>query len=93
MKKLYTETKESTLEEQGFSSLIGEVITVYCCRHIYHGKLIEEGESYIKLEDPSIVYETGSYNETEFKDKQSLCVKTWNISKVSVEGFGILNKK
>ena len=55
--------------------------------------MIEEGEGFVKLEDPSIVYETGSYDDKSFEDKQSLCVKYWNISKASIESFGVLNKE
>lgn len=93
MVKKYIETESSnSQEESGYSQLIGETITVYTCRYIYHGKLIEEGEDYIKLLNPAIIYETGSYEDKNFADKQSLHTETWNIAKQSVESFGILNK-
>jgi hypothetical protein len=90
--KKFIETDNSTAEEQGFTQLIGEKVTVFACRYIYTGKLIEEGEGFIKLEDPSIAYETGSFSDKKFSDKQSLCVNSWNISKASIESFGVLNK-
>ena len=80
-------------KKNSFTDLIGKNVTIFCCRYIYHGKLIEEQESYIKLEKPSIVYETGSFEDEQFKDIQSLKIKYWFINKESIESFGILNKK
>lgn len=93
MKKYIETESENKIEEHGFTPLIGENITVFCCRYIYHGKLIEEGNDYIKLKNPSIVYETGAFSDKQFSDIQSLNVETWNIAKQSIEGFGVLDKE
>ncbi len=84
--------REISWKTSGFTQLIGKTITVFCCRYIYHGKLIEEGEDFIKLQKPSIVFDTGDFEKKEFANIQSLQVETWNVSKQSIESFGVLNK-
>ena len=92
-KRVYGKITLKKIDNYGYSSLIGENITVFCCRYIYHGKLIEEGKSFIKIQSPSIVYETGCFTENNFKDIQSMNTKTFSINKDSVESFGILDNK
>lgn len=84
---------EYPLEEDGYLNLIGKYITVFSCRYIYYGELIEEGKKYIKLKNPSIVYETGDFSEKKFTDIQLMSTKSFSINKDSVESFGILDKK
>ena len=93
VKKYIEEKTDNPLEEDGYSELIGENITVFCCRYIYYGKLIAEGEGFIKLENPSIVYETGSFSKDNFETIQSMNTKTFCINKDSVESFGIIDNK
>ena len=93
VKKYIEEKTNNPLEEDGYSELIGKNITVFCCRYIYYGKLIEEGKSFIKLQNPNIVYETGCFTENNFRDIQSMNTKTFSINKDSVESFGILDNK
>lgn len=45
--------------------------------------------SFIKLEDASIVYETGSFNENNWKDAQKLPNDLY-IQLGMVESFGVL---
>ncbi len=92
VKKYIEKETDNPLEEGGYSNLIGENITVFCCRYIYYGQLIEEGEKYIKLKKPSIVYETGCFSEKKFKNIQSMNTDSFCINKDSIESFGILDK-
>lgn len=77
-------------QESGLDSLMGEVVTFFCCRYIYAGKLIGVSETCVELEDPKIVYETGPFDEKEWKDAQSLPNKTFFISLNAVESFGLM---
>lgn len=43
-----------------------------------------------KLEDPSIVYETGPFSESSWKDAQKLPRKHWYVQVSMIESFGIL---
>ncbi len=80
-------------DKGGFEELIGDRITVFCCRYIYQGVLVEDGNDYLKLKDAGIIYETGPFDKKEIEDYQSLCVKEYFILKGSIESYGVLNKK
>ena len=44
----------------------------FCLNYIYTGKLAGVNETCVLLEDAAIVYETGAFNEKNWKDAQSL---------------------
>lgn len=83
--KIITETTEA----EGLESLLGEVITVFCASWIYTGKLVGVNTTCIKLESPSIVYETGAFSDTAWKDAQKLPHKFWYVQTGMIESFGI----
>ena len=74
-------------EQEGFMALMGKRITLFCAVYIYTGKLVDVNETCIKLEDPAIVYETGAFNEKNWKDAQPL-PHTIYIQQAMVEAFG-----
>ena len=76
-------------EGEGFEKLLGERITVFCANYIYTGKLVGVNETCILLTDPSIVYETGSFSDKQWKDAQALN-HDWYIIINAIESFGIL---
>jgi len=85
MKKLVIEE-----EQEGLLALLGEKVTIFTSGYFYTGKLIGVNDSCIKLEDPSIVYETGAFSNSEWKDCQSLCVKFWYVGTNAIESFGVM---
>lgn len=74
---------------EGFEKLLGERITVFCANYIYTGKLTGVNETCLLLTDPSIVYETGSFSEKQWKDAQPL-PHDWYIMINAIESFGVL---
>jgi hypothetical protein len=62
--KIITETKDA----EGLEALLGEVVTVFCACYIYTGKLVGVNTKCVKLEDSSIIYETGAFTEKSWKD-------------------------
>jgi hypothetical protein len=76
--------------EEGLLSLMGETITVLCCRYIYTGKLIGVNDTCIKLEDPKIVFNTGSLSDKEWKEAEALPHKHFYVGTESIESFGIM---
>ena len=74
---------------EGFDKLLGERITVFCMNYIYTGKLLGVNDTCILLTDPSIVYETGAFDDTEWKDAQALPNDIY-IQISSVESFGVM---
>ena len=69
MKKL-VEVQE--VEDEGLISLLGEVVEICCCRYIYHGKLVGINDIDIKIENASIIYDTGDHEKSNYADIQSL---------------------
>ena len=68
--KTLVEIKETPNE--GLISLMGQRVTLFCLNYIYEGKLVGVNDDCCKLEDASIVYETGPLCGTCRKDAQLL---------------------
>jgi hypothetical protein len=85
MKKLVQE-----VESEGLIKLLGSNVTLFCLNYIYHGKLTGVNDTCVLLENPSIVYETGAFSNSDFKDIQSLNTKEFYVSMNCIESFGIL---
>ena len=82
MKKLFEQ-----VEGEGFESLIGETITLFCLNYIYTGKLVGANETCVLLQDPKIVYETGGFDKKDWEDAQPLPHEIY-IQVGCVEAFG-----
>ena len=72
--------------------LLGENVTIFCFNYIYTGKLIGVNDSYVLLAKPKIVYETGAFNQVNWKDAQAL-PHDWYVMKSAIESWGLLDKK
>ena len=77
-------------ENEGMESLFGETITLFCMNYIYTGKLIGVNDTCVLLENPKIVYETGSFNKADWSDAQSLPNKHLYVMNSAVESFGVM---
>lgn len=88
MKHIVTEE----IKTEGLNKLIGEEVTIFCCRYIYTGKLIGVNDTCVKLNNPKIVYDTGCFSKDKFADAQSLGVESYYVATGSIESFGVLNK-
>ena len=80
-----SENAEGALEE-----LLGQTITVFCCRYIYTGKLVAIYDDTILLDDSGIVYETGAFDTKDWERMEKLPHNKWYVSKQSIESYGIL---
>ena len=86
MKKLVTTTE---VEGAGLVSLMGERVLLMCVNYFYTGKLTGVNDSFVELEDPAIVYETGKWLEKKFQDEQPLHCKTFYVQTRAIEAFGV----
>jgi hypothetical protein len=75
-------------EDDGFSSLLGEKITLLCANYFYTGTLVGVNEHFIELEAPAIVYETGPWTDKAYKDVQSLGCSTLRVRTAAIEAYG-----
>lgn len=73
----------------GLHELLGERITIFCAVYIYTGKLVAFSHECVELKDPAIVYETGKFDDKEWKDAQPLPNRFY-IQKSAIESFGLL---
>jgi hypothetical protein len=84
MRKLVEE-----VENEGLSKLLGEKVTLFCLNYIYTGKLVGVNDTCVLLKEPSIVYETGAFTETQWKDAQKLPHELY-VMLGAIESFGIV---
>ena len=76
-------------DTEGLLALIGKRVTLFCSAYIYTGVLIGVNDTCVKLKDAGIVYETGEFTNSTWKDCQKL-PKDWYVSTQSIESFGEL---
>jgi hypothetical protein len=89
MKKMVEVTE---VEGEGLMALLGEQVLLFCLNYIYTGKLIGVDTTCALLENPSIVYETGSFVDKTFKDAQRLPAQCY-VMLSAIESFGKTDKK
>lgn len=75
------------VENEGLDSLLGETVTLFCVNYIYTGKLVGVNDRCVKLDNPSIVYETGPFDGSPWKDAQALPQSIY-VMLSAVEAFG-----
>jgi hypothetical protein len=89
MKVLAPKIQVQEVEGEGLVGLLGQEVTLFCANYIYAGKLVGVNDTFVKLEKPEIVYETGAFTETKWKDAQPL-PNDWHVQLASIESFGLL---
>ena len=78
-----------TVEGEGLDKLLGEVVTLFCLNYIYTGKLVGVNDTCVLLEQPSIVYETGPFDNPAWKDAQRLPHALY-VMRGAIESFGVV---
>jgi len=73
----------------GLVSLLGERVLLLCANYFYTGKLTGVNDTFVQLEDPAIVYETGTWSASKFQDEQKLHTKIFYVSTSAIESFGV----
>ena len=89
MKRLVEEINQGM---ESMEDLLGENVTIFCCNYIYTGKLIGVNTTYVELAKAKIVYETGAFTNTTWKDAQQLN-DNWFVMKTAIESWGVLKKE
>lgn len=84
MKKLI---KVEEVEGEGLPGLMGENVMLFCLNYIYAGKLVGVNDTFVKLEEAKVVYETGAFDAKDYKDAQKLPGE-WYVQTSSIESFG-----
>jgi hypothetical protein len=84
MKKIVNE-----VQGEGLDKLLGERVTLFCMNYIYTGTLTGINDTCVLLTDAALVYETGGFNEKDWKDAQKL-PHDWYVQISAIESFGKL---
>jgi len=84
--------KPSTTElvevvNEGLISLLDQEVLIMCFNYFYAGVLVGVNDSYIKLSNCHIVYETGAFNDKKYKDAQKIADEYY-IQLSAIESFG-----
>jgi len=91
MKRIVTKEVEK-IEGAGLESMLGENVMVMCLNYHYYGKLTGVNDTCIELEGASIVYETGEWDASTWKDAQKLPSFQWYIQTSVIESFGQVDR-
>lgn len=86
MKKL---VQVQEVEGEGLMSLLGQRVTLFCMNYIYTGTLVGVNSTCVLLEDAAVVYETGAFTDTKWKDAQPL-PKALYVQVAAIESFTVL---
>ena len=71
--KIKDRLKDAEVRPLGkLEDLIGQTVTLWCARYIYHGTVKSVSPEVIVLEDAGIVYETGDLGNKSASDLQDL---------------------
>lgn len=81
--------KIEEVENEGLMALLGKNVTLFCVNYIYAGKLVGVNKTCVKLENAHLVFETGSFTDSKFKDAQKLN-KEFYVQVMAIESFGVL---
>lgn len=73
----------------GLDTLLGEKVLLLCANYFYTGKLVGINETFVELDQPAIVYETGPWSEAGYKDAQALHCQRFYVQRAAVEAFGV----
>jgi hypothetical protein len=74
---------------EGLEAFLGQVTTFWCVNYIYTGKLVGVNDKFVKLEDASVVYETGELTSKTWQNVQKV-PNDWYLMVSAIESFGVM---
>lgn len=75
---------------EGMLGLIGQNVTLFCMNYIYTGTLVSFDGYQAKLENAKIVYETGAFDDPEWRDAQPIPNGVWYVRVSAIESYGVM---
>jgi hypothetical protein len=83
--KVLTTVQE--IDGEGLVSLLGESVLLMCANYFYTGTLVGVNETCVKIDNPSIVYNTGEWSADSWADVQRMNVGTLYVQIAAIESF------
>ena len=84
MKKLVQE-----IENEGLEKLLGETVTLLCMNYFYNGELVGVNDTCVLLSEPKLIYETGEWTDSQWKDAQDMGIEELYVQTHSIEAFAV----
>ena len=78
------------VSEGGLESLLGQEVTLFCVNYFYTGTLTAVDDMTVKLSDPSIIYDTGSWESSGWEDTSKLPSDIF-VQVAAIESFGVFS--
>lgn len=75
------------VKDAGLPSLLNEKVILFCANYFYAGILSGVNKTFVQLTDPAIVYETGPFGDSKWKDAQPLHVKELYVRVAAIEAY------
>ena len=79
----------SEVSGEGLESLMGKKVIIFAANYFYTGTLVGVNTHDIKLENPAIVYETGAFSDSKYKDEQLMGQKYHYVRTSFIESYGL----
>lgn len=86
MKKL---VKVEEVDGEGLLGFLNKRVILMCGSYFYEGILEGVNDTFVKLLDAHIVFETGPFTDKSYKDRQKLNSGEWYVTTQSIESFGL----
>ncbi len=80
--------KVTEVEGEGLLALMGEQVILFCGNFFYAGVLEGVNDDFVKLSEPRIVYETGAFTASAWKDAQPMGIEFAYVRIPAIEAFG-----
>jgi hypothetical protein len=77
------------VDGEGLEALLGKRVLLMCAGYFYEGKLIGVNKTFVKIEDPHIVYSVGKWSDKYYEDSQRLHADHWYVKLGLIESFGV----
>ena len=82
-----TKVEVIEVDGEGLESLLNKNVMIMCFNYFYTGKLVGVNDTFIKLENPHIVYETDAFSDKNFKDAQKISDNPHYIQISAIESY------
>lgn len=94
VREVVIENQDTVVEEEGgFGTLLGKNVCIMCLNYIYSGRLVGVNSTCVELEDTKLVYETGAWGGSDWKDAQLLPSKSVFVSIGAIEACFEVQRK
>ena len=78
------------VDTEGLEKLLGENVIFLCMSYFYHGKLIGVNTDDVLLDNPRIVFDTGSWESNGFDSSEAMPGQLY-IRTSAIESYLVIN--